>query len=123
MGIAGWWYKRNLQLYSGLFGMKDLLLINGLRSMSVTWAELLGMQVSFWGLSGWFSMPTPTRTYSVFAVLSAFSLVGVAVIGIRLWKMLTGRRSTEIDVQSTFITGLASLWTLLMALMMVSWLS
>ena len=76
--IAGWWYLRNLMLYSELFGTATMLDHYGKRS--ITLAQLLaeefeGPRISFWALFGAFSILTH-RTF--YLAMDALSLVGAA---------------------------------------------
>ena len=111
VSVAGWWYVRNLYLYGDLFGTSNLLNISGLRGKDVTWGEIVGLHISYWGLYGWFSILLPGWTYHVFAALSAIGAIGTATIVIGMRKVRPGSHAATI----------ALLWAVLVAVMMVAW--
>jgi len=110
--VAGWWYGRNLHLYGDLFGTSNLLNINGLRGMDVTWGEFVGLHMSFWGLYGWFSILLPGWTYQVFAGLSVIGAIGAVTIIIGMRRKRPGSHAATAAV----------LWATLMVVMMVAWI-
>lgn len=123
LAMAGWWYARNLQLYGDLFGMENLLSINGLRREPVTWAglvgELRGLHMSFWGIFGWFSILLPRWTYAIFNLLTAVALLGALASGLRHWRgRPAGTRHPAAAVQV-----MAGLWVILLAVLFAYWIS
>ena len=80
--LAGWWFARNLQLYSELFGTGAMLDHFGRRSISISrllLEEFEGLRISYWGLFGWFSILTDRIHYILMDVLSLFGAIGLIV--------------------------------------------
>lgn len=123
--VAGWWYVRNLQLYGDLFGIENLISVNGKREEAVTWpalvGELQGLEMSFWGIFGWFSILLPHWTYSFFELLTAVAIVGAVAPYLRSWRGLRG--ALRLRDQAASVKGLALLWALLSFAMLASWIS
>ena len=85
--VAGWWYIRNLLLYGDPFGTTNLLSVTGQRveplTLSGLYGELRGLQMSFWGIYGWFSILLPSWTYTLFELLTALAASGAVIVCVR----------------------------------------
>ncbi len=122
---AGWWYARNIYLYGDPFGTRNLLSVTGLRveplSIQGLYGELRGLQMSFWGIFGWFSILLPAWTYSLFELLTALAASGAA-IGLILSLKAT-RGLGEIPEQSGTTLRIAWTWILISLVLMGYWIS
>lgn len=78
IAIAGWWYLRNLQLYSDPTGLNVFLDIVGRRAIPAKaaqlWAERESFTRAFWGFFGGMNLPMPDLIYLVLNILAGFSL-------------------------------------------------
>jgi hypothetical protein len=83
IAIAGWWYWRNITLYSDWSGTENMIAMMGGRSVPPTLEQLLaetpGLLRSFWGLFGYFSVPLPTPIYWLLNLLLMTGLVGLLI--------------------------------------------
>jgi len=125
MIVAGWWYIRNLLLYGDPFGTTNLLSVTGQRveplTLSGLYGELRGLQMSFWGIFGWFSILLPSWTYTLFEVLTALAVTGAVIVWIRSWG--ASRESTEQREQLVGPVGISSVWALISFLLLAYWIS
>ncbi|MCA9892151.1 MAG: hypothetical protein KC615_04170 [Anaerolineae bacterium] len=86
--VAGWWYVRNLNLYSDLTGLNVASQLAGLRPVGTNIAQLLAefqlFQMSFWGIFGILNIQGNLLFYALvnFAVLLA--LFGVLFLALQL---------------------------------------
>lgn len=116
--VAGWWYVRNVILYGDLFGISYLLVNNGQRTESVTWAalpgELRGLRYSFWGLFGWFNMLLPTWIYGILDGLSILGLLGLVGQALRGQRLLAPT--------ARLVRWLVGLWCILALLLLAYWI-
>ena len=117
--IAGWWYWRNVVLYSDVFGISYLLVNNGQRTEPVTLAslpgELRGLRYSFWGLFGWFNILLPTWIYTVLDGLSLMGLAGLLGHLVRRDRPLTAQ-------SGRLVRWLVGLWTVLALALLAYWI-
>lgn len=119
LGVAGWWYVRNLTLYGELLGLDRMVAIAGARTGTVSvfdiFGEWRGFLYSFWGLFGAFTILAPSWTYMLWNVLALVGLVGL------VWRGIRSPRSDRWQVAShallILFIGLTSLgvirWTLM----------
>jgi len=123
--VAGWWYTRNLYLYGDPFGTRNLLSVTGQRveplSIQSLFGELRGLQMSFWGIFGWFSILLPSWIYSLFELLTALAVSGAAVDLIR--KLKSARGPGAILEQSDTTLGIAWIWALTSLALLGYWIS
>jgi len=94
--LSGWWYVRNLVLYSDLTGLGVLARADALRTdFPRTLAEVLGefrgLRWSYWGLFGWFNQLMPIWVYWVIDLITILALIGLFF---RLWRRLDRRPPT-----------------------------
>ena len=123
--IAGWWYIRNLLLYGDPFGTVNLLSVTGQRveplTLSRLYGELRGLQMSFWGIFGWFSILLPSWTYTLFELLTALAVTGAVIVWIR--SLRASRESTVRREQFAGPVGISSVWALISLLLLAYWIS
>ncbi len=123
--IAGWWYIRNMLLYGDPFGTVNLLSVTGQRveplTLSRLHGELRGLQMSFWGLFGWFSVLLPSWTYTLFELLTALAVTGAVIVWIR--SLRTFLESTARREQLVGPVGISSMWALISLLLLAYWIS
>lgn len=81
--ISGWWYVRNMQLYSDPTGLNMFLQIVGRRSIPANlpqlWSERETFLMSYWGLFGGVNLPLPAWMYSAFNGLALLAVVGLLI--------------------------------------------
>ncbi len=120
--IAGWWYVRNLRLYGDLFGLSNLLEINGRRQQPLTWdgfwREFRGLRYSFWGLFGWFNILLPQWIYDVLDLLTL-----VALAGLGWWTVQRARagRMWDFRYNADRVRLLLLVWALLSLALLIYW--
>ncbi len=123
--VAGWWYVRNILLYGDPFGTTNLLSVTGQRFEPQTlpglYGELRGLQMSFWGVFGWFSILLPSWTYTLFELLTALAVTGAVIVWIR--SLRASRESTEHREQHVGTFGISSVWALISLLLLAYWIS
>ena len=123
--VAGWWYARNVLLYGDPFGTENLLNVNGLRVEAVTWqgliGELRGLQMSFLGIFGWFSILLPSWTYSLFELLTALAAAGAVIAWLRSLKAC--RWTNVLQEQPGSIMSLASMWIIISLALLAYWIA
>ncbi len=122
---AGWWYARNILLYGDPFGTSNLLSVTGQRVEPLTLAglygELRGLQMSFWGIFGWFSILLPSWTYTLFELLTALALSGAVIAWIRSRRAPRGSSAEEEHVVNAF--RISWVWVLISLALMAYWIS
>lgn len=123
--VAGWWYVRNALLYGDPFGTANLLSVTGQRIEPLTlpglFGELRGLQMSFWGIFGWFSILLPSWTYSLFELLTALAAAGAVIAWLR--SLPTSRWWHALREQAGSYMGMASLWVLISTALLAYWIS
>ncbi len=86
LGIALWWYARNLTLYGELLGTATMLDYFGRRSITVGQLiaeEFEGLRVSYWAVFGAFNIVVDDLFYRLMDLLSAAGALGLIVF---LWR-------------------------------------
>jgi 4-amino-4-deoxy-L-arabinose transferase-like glycosyltransferase len=121
IGIAGWWYARNVRLYGDLTGLNAMFQVVGRRddfgaSVSALWGEFAGVRASFWGLFGWFSLLLPQGVYRALDALSALSVVGLVA-----WLFRQRRPGERAGRRVALNLGLLFLWTVMVIASLVRW--
>jgi 4-amino-4-deoxy-L-arabinose transferase-like glycosyltransferase len=80
IGIAGWWYLRNQQLYDDPTGLSMFLQMVGRRTIPANTAQLWSERHSFiqayWGFFGGMNVPMPETIYLIFNIIGGIGLVG-----------------------------------------------
>lgn len=113
--LAGWWYLRNLTLYSELFGTAMMAAVAGPRLTPFTLNTLIeefeGFRVGYWGWFGAVNITAGALYYRVMDVVVLFGTVGVAVAA---WRSRSDR------LQLARLTALA-LTLLVGAVALVQW--
>lgn len=122
--VAGWWYARNMLLYGDPFGTTNLLSVTGQRveplTLSGLYGELRGLQMSFWGIFGWFSILLPSWTYTVFEMLTALAASGAVLDWIRSrWASRGSMASQEQTVKAVSISWV---WAFISLLLLGYWI-
>jgi hypothetical protein len=106
MLIAGWWYIRNLLLYGDLTGLSAMLQWVGTRTMSLAdiAGESQGLELSFWGVFGWFNVLMDQGVYRVLQAVDRLALIGLAA-----WAALRMAQRTTVSVNARALAA-AALW-------------
>ncbi|MCI0711001.1 MAG: hypothetical protein L0154_12660 [Chloroflexi bacterium] len=82
IAIAGWWYLRNVDLYSDITGLNTMVEIAGPRpddfGLSELWQEREGFFYAHWGWFGGLTIAAPTPYFQVIEVLIVVCLIGLA---------------------------------------------
>lgn len=83
IGIAGWWYLRNWQLYGDPTGLNAFLDTVGRRLIPANtaqlWAERHSFTQAYWGFFGGVNVPLPDTVYLIFNVIGGASLLSAVV--------------------------------------------
>jgi hypothetical protein len=120
--IAGWWYVRNLMFYGDLFGLSNLLEINGRRQEPLTWngflREFRGLRYSFWGLFGWFNILLPRWIYHALDLLTLLALGG---LGWWLAQRVRAGRALDFARSQDRVRLLLLVWALLSLALLLYW--
>ena len=123
--VAGWWYIRNLVLYGDPFGTTNLLSVTGQRveplTLSGLYGELRGLQMSFWGLFGWFSILLPSWTYTLFEMLTALAASGAVIVCVR--SLRASLVSVAPREQMVNAVGISWVWALISVSLLAYWIS
>ncbi|MCY4081525.1 MAG: DUF2142 domain-containing protein [Caldilineaceae bacterium] len=123
--VAGWWYIRNLVLYGDPFGTTNLLSVTGQRveplTLSGLYGELRGLQMSFWGLFGWFSILLPSWTYTLFEMLTALAASGAVIVCVR--SLRASLVSVAPREQIVNAVGISWVWALISVSLLAYWIS
>ncbi len=122
--VAGWWYLRNVELYGDPFGTQNLLSVTGVRVEPLTFqglfGELRGLQMSFFGIFGWFSILLPPWTYTLFELLTVLAAVGALITW---WQTLRYPSLISLRQQLGSVTGISALWVLISLALLAYWIS
>ena len=123
--IAGWWYWRNYDLYGDATGINVFLDIVGRRvppaDLHQLWTERETFMMSFWGLFGGVNLPLPDATYTLFNILVAFSLVGLAY-GLFRRAMQRPVLPATREVRLLWLArGVAAAWPVIVFVSLLSW--
>lgn len=85
--LAGWWYSRNLWLYSEPFGTRTMAEVAGGRegvfTLETMYSEFQGFRFGYWGVFGAFNIMTFRWFYDVMDVITLLAVVGLAA---HLWR-------------------------------------
>ncbi|MDE0198045.1 MAG: DUF2142 domain-containing protein [Caldilineaceae bacterium] len=123
--VAGWWYVRNILLYGDPFGTANLLSVTGQRLEPQTlpglFGELRGLQMSFWGVFGWFSILLPPWLYTIFELLSALALSGALIAWLRSKKASRALDAREVQVVDS--VNISWVWALISVALLAYWIS
>ena len=123
--VAGWWYTRNILLYGDPFGTENLLSVTGQRVEPLTltglFGELRGLQMSFWGIFGWFSILLPSWTYSLLELLTALAVSGA--IFAWLQSLRATHSSDAHQEQHGSAVRISSIWALISLALLAYWIS
>ena len=123
--VAGWWYVRNVLLYGDPFGTANLLSVTGLRVEPATLqsmvGELRGLQMSFWGIFGWFSILLPSWTYSLFKLLTVLAAAGAVLAWLR--RRGTAEGTAGLREQKNDAMGIAWKWIAISLALLAGWIS
>jgi 4-amino-4-deoxy-L-arabinose transferase-like glycosyltransferase len=83
IGIAGWWYLRNWQLYGDPTGLNAFLDTVGRRLIPANtaqlWAERHSFTQAYWGFFGGVNVPLPDTVYLIFNVIGGAALLSAVV--------------------------------------------
>lgn len=86
--FAGWWYVRNIQLYSEPLGMLTMANIAGPRGVTFSPLTLLTeyqqFRMSYWGLFGAMNIQISPIFYMLADLMSFFSLMGIVFLVLQL---------------------------------------
>ena len=122
--LAGWWYTRNVLLYGDPFGTANLLSITGQRveplTLSGLFGELRGLQMSFLGIFGWFSILLPSWTYTLFELLTALALSGALIVWLR--TLGASRGSGALEGQGEHAVRISWAWLLISLALLAYWI-
>jgi 4-amino-4-deoxy-L-arabinose transferase-like glycosyltransferase len=87
IGIAAWWYIRNVQLYGEPTGLDMFVRIVGPRTIPANWAQLWSERhtflMSYWGFFGGVNVPLPEFVYTIFNGIAALAAVGLVIALVR----------------------------------------
>jgi hypothetical protein len=117
---AGWWFVRNWMLYGDPLAWEELLGANRslLRPTLLSWPDTLHyatyLQRSYWAMFG-YGISAPTAFYQIVNVLAFVALIGVVV-----WFVRTGRR--QLTRQPTLTVLLAAAWSLIVFVSLLRWM-
>jgi 4-amino-4-deoxy-L-arabinose transferase-like glycosyltransferase len=121
IAIAGWWYVRNVQLYSDVTGLTMFLDIVGRRDIPADfgqlWTERFSLSRAFWGMFGGMNLPMPGWIYTVFDTVAIAGAIGAAAFFIKT----AVRRKWETPRWLLFIVPLS--WTVITVLAYLRWTS
>ncbi|MSP12591.1 MAG: hypothetical protein EXR62_06500 [Chloroflexi bacterium] len=114
--LAGWWYWRNLQLYSELTGTQMMVAVAGPRRGAISLWDLAqewqGFRYSYWAVFGGFTVMAGDWVYSLFDMVTT-----LAGFGLILWLM---RRLSRRQGPGWLVV-LMTLWILLTFAGLVRW--
>ena len=91
LGVSGWWFWRNHQLYGELLGLKTMAMIAGPRQPAITVFQLIrseaqGFWLSYWGVFGGFNILPARWVFWFFDALTIWALAG------GIWAAATRKR-------------------------------
>ena len=120
--LCGWWFVRNQILYGELLGINAWLSHTAtvrpepLGVLEVI-PQLEGLEMSYWGVFGWFNIFTAPWMYRAWWVLVRLSVVGLAVLLADQWTRWRWPRSAQAGLAVVFVAFLgvfASVWRFIM---------
>jgi hypothetical protein len=87
LGVAGWWYLRNLRLYGDPTGLNAFIQILGEREVHAglgqLWRERYSFLASYWGNFGGLNVPMASWVYAILNATLVVAAVGLILEGIR----------------------------------------
>ncbi|HMN28372.1 MAG TPA: DUF2142 domain-containing protein, partial [Caldilineaceae bacterium] len=117
IGLAGWWYWRNWQLYGDPLGLAAMFAVLPGRGEPLRLNEVLtlapGIWRSYWAVFGWFNVVVEPWIYWLYSGISLLALVG---LGIGWWRGCTTASGQQV-VQWLVLVG----WLMLMVVLVVRW--
>lgn len=115
LGVAGWWYLRNLLLFGDPTGLPLMLNVMAPRLLPPTWRELLiqlgAVWRSGWAVFGWFNLSAPGW---VFVLVGGLTLIGLG----RLLYLVLARRLARGELEGL---ALAAGMVGLLVVALVAW--
>jgi hypothetical protein len=119
LGVCGWWYLRNAQLYGDLLGMRSYQAIYSVYpeplpfTMALTFlAESL---TSYWGVFGWMNIVADELFYTLVRVITVVGTAGALLLALRLVFQREGAEGRR------RILALLALWAVVMAGLLFRW--
>ncbi len=83
LGIAGWWFLRNVQLYGELFGTRTMAAVAGERlggfDLATLLSEFEGFRIAFWGWFGAVNIIISPIFYVTMDVVTLIAVIGALV--------------------------------------------
>ncbi len=128
IGIAGWWYLRNDQLYGDPTGLNTFLAIVGRRDIPANlpqlWAERSSFTQAFWGFFGGVNVPLPNTIYLIFNIIGGIGLISAVVF--ILYKLISWRRRPEVarrlgGLKNLLPYGITVLWITITFVSYLQW--
>jgi len=123
--IAGWWYWRNIVLYSDFLGWNAFIAVLGQRahpaSLAQLWSERWGFMLSYWGLFGGVNVAMPLWIYHVLNGVVIVGVVGFVVYFVR--EIRDWRLRAKITLQSlisSLLNFVAAKFALVVCLLFVA---
>ena len=86
--ITGWWFARNLNLYSELFGTATMAAVAGERvdpfGLGTLFSEFQGFRISYWGVFGAFNVQTSELFYVLMDLMVLLAMGGFIFLVLQL---------------------------------------
>lgn len=121
LGVAGWWYARNVVLYGELTGTARMVEIFGARENPLTfdawraqWGEVF--ETFFVGL-GWGNIRAPEWVYLVFGIGVALGIIG---LGLGMWRARKHLLRASRDNAARFVLAA---WSILIFVALARWMT
>ncbi|HEC35467.1 MAG TPA: hypothetical protein ENI39_02910, partial [Anaerolineae bacterium] len=118
--VAGWWYIHNAVVYSDPFGLKTHYETWWAHeeplSPAQLWAQLSGVELSFWAAFGMGNVHLPGVVYTTLRLLVRLAGVGLLAWGVRTWR--AGHRPGA----RAWSLALLALWVLVVFAALLRWM-